>query len=242
MAQRNFPRPASNRDSALRYDVVWTLPYSEYTRIGYTDSITWWLDSIHTSEVSGRKRFKAIAELMTACNGSVVLFEVISNPTSSTFNLRAIERAGRGYQPPSFRDINPVTVEVDRAFKQLYSNWVAKNRAAHSDQPTMRAVNKKKQNHGVGYAISALVALIALATVAYAAYSPAPTASTGTGSALTTRNSGKQTDTTTGLERPEERIIMPLRDPESRAANLCEFYKMVGSATVFQRKGTCPPS
>lgn len=239
MAPRTPPRPASKRESGLRYDVVWTLPYSEYTRIGYTESITWWLDTIHTNEVSGRKRFKAIAEMVTACNGSIVLFEVMSNPTSSTFNLRAIERAGRGYQPPSFRDINPVTVEVDRAFKQQHAAWVAKNRKTHSDQPLLRTT-KRKRNHGIGYAVSALLGLVALATIAYAVYSPSQTASSSAGNVFTAR--GRQTDATTGSERPEERIIMPLRDPASRAANLCEFYKMSGSVTQYQGKGPCPPS
>jgi hypothetical protein len=228
--------------TALRYDIVWTLPFSEFTRVGFTDAPTWWLYSTHTSEITAKKRFNAIFETVKSFNGSIVLFEVLADPRASTFNLRAIERAGRDCQPPSLADMNPVTVEVDTAFKDLRAKWEARNRRAlaDSDQPIRRPVIKhQKSNQGAGFAIGALLTtMLVAATAAYAAYAPSAHSWNG-GNVFTARlSANNKAEITVSMERPRQRVVVPVSEAGSR--NQGEFYTMTDSSMVYQGKGTCP--
>lgn len=215
MTQRySAARPASSRNgNALRYDVVWTLPFSEFSRVGYAESMTWWLDSIHGNEIAARKRFKAISEVVKANNGCALLFEVVANPRSSTFNLRVIDRSGHSYRPPGLNEINPVSVDVNNAFKQISAKWYAKNRLAIEDDNMHRTKRRPKRNHGTAVAIGALLALIALGIPTY--YWLSPTASPSPQTA-------KPGVTTV---RPQQRVIMPVRGG-GQSADLCDVYAM----------------
>lgn len=244
MAQRNPATQVSNRGGAMiRYDVVWTLPYSKYTRVGYTETQTWWLDSIHITEVAGNKRFKAIAEVVKSNNGSAVLFEVIVNPKISTFNRRVIARAGQEYQPPPISEINPITVDVDGAFRQLCARCDAKNKGINetADKALRRSINlrrRPKQQEGGALVFGILAAgVVALVTAAFMNYSATLAAPSGSGF-FGSWNGNKEVKVV--KERPQERAIITLTDAQSRAANLCEFYTLSTSASQFERKGTCP--
>jgi hypothetical protein len=234
--------------STIRYDVVWTLPFSEFARAGYTDTMTWWLDSIHTTEVGGKKRFEAIARAVKANNGAAVLFEVIVDPKASTFNLRAIERAGRECKPPLIADINPVTVDVDSTFKQFCAKWEARNKQgiAAADKLPPRLVAAKprpKQTQGAGAAIGALLAVFtAVLTAAFVSYTPTPAASSSNGvKGFRSRIEIKEAEVVTPKERPQQRAYIPLRYSESQT-NQCEVYMMSESTGRMTSlgKGACP--
>jgi hypothetical protein len=248
MTQRNPARPVSNRGgAAIRYDVVWTLPFSEYRRIGYTETQTWWLDSIHITEVAGNRRFTAIAEAVKASNGSAVLFEVTVNPKVSRFSLRVIARAGRQYQPPPIGEVNPVTVDVDGAFKQLCAKWGAENNRINdvADKALPRSTNlrrRPKQKRGAILVFGTLAAgLVAVVTATFMNYALAPAAPSGSG-LFGSWNGDKEAKVVTPQERPRQRVIIPLTDARSREANLCEFYTMSERAdrVALYSKGTCP--
>lgn len=229
MTQRH-PIKTASRSGAIRYDVVWTLPFSEFLRTGYVETQTWWLDSIHTGEIAAKKRFKAIADVVKDNNGCVLLFEVITNPKDSAFNQRVIDRSGHPYRPPGINDINPVTIDVTDAFKRISARWHAKNRRTIEDdhmQPKIR--RRPKRNHGASITIGVLLTIMALAASASFIYLQ------GDASASST---SRQRDASVTMVRPQERIIVPVRTSES----LCDVYTLSGSTRGMHYLGRerCP--
>jgi hypothetical protein len=162
----------SKTATTVRYDVVWTLPFREFTRQGYTVGPTWWLDSMHRDQIAANKRFNAAKDAIVAGNGTIMLFEVEADRGSDVFHQRAINRAGNQTSPPAITEINMTAVEIDRAFKVFLSRYHERRGAVQPAQPAARrsVVATRKQKQSIGPWIAASCAAVAMVGIIVAAF------------------------------------------------------------------------
>lgn len=238
MAQRN-PARLMKAGAAIRYDVVWTLPFSEFARIGYYDTQTWWVDSFHGNEIAAKKRFAAIADCVAGSNGAAVLLEIMTNPKNPSFSQRVIARSGHNYTPPPVSEIEPMTVPINLAFKELRSRWEARNRhrLQVSDLPT-RAVRKRKNSNAGAWAVAcSAAAVIGTAAVIGWFNSSAPTPRGGGVNGFGARTVADSSETRTVHERPTQRIYLRVEGERG----VCEISTMGDRGGYeYLGKGPCP--
>jgi len=127
------------------------------------------------------------------------------------------------------------------AFRRLCAEWDAGNKLSNdiTDKALQHSIGTKrrpKQKQGSAFLSVTLAAgVVALVAAAFMSYTPKPAAPPG--GSFGSESERKEAEISMLKERRRERLIIPLTDAQSRAANLCEFYTLSGQ---LDRKGTCP--
>ncbi|MGY3581541.1 hypothetical protein ACVIGB_000387 [Bradyrhizobium sp. USDA 4341] len=216
----------SKTSTTVRYDVVWTLPFREFTRQGYTASQTWWLDSMHRDQITANKRFNAVKDAIVGGNGTIMLFEVEADRGSDVFHQRLVNRAGRQTTPPAITEINMTAVDIDREFKVFLTRYHERRGTTQQPQTVQkRVVTVRKQKSSPGPWIAAACAVLSMVGVIVAAFQYQEPAA---GAGLKGFNSRGATtvSSSVGTERPTVGIIKVPNDSRKNGRRQCDVMKM----------------
>lgn len=110
------------KQSGVRYDLAWAFARSEFQTPGIT--LSWWLDSSHSSEAKAKHRMSQLESFMRAFIGSMALYRVDFRG-NEIVSERLIHQTGKDAAPKR-SVVLPMNQSAATAFRAIATDWLAK--------------------------------------------------------------------------------------------------------------------
>ncbi len=117
--------------SITRFEVAWSFPHAEFGPGKDCKKLSWWLDSVHPNEHSGRSRLKEIENAVCKNRGNVAVYRLDYDERNRIVSEQVVANRG-GERPPFRSDVGHPSPQLKAAFAQLVRPQSIRKLAARS--------------------------------------------------------------------------------------------------------------